>query len=226
MIDCTGLGYPDGTAAVNYLTSHDVEGFRKERLLRFFLNNGFHRRNAEGVESPDTERIARRVKLGFVCLLTSVGVPMILAGEEFADDHDRVVEHPAKQSDPVNYTRLEDPWRKSLAQYVARLVSFRTRSDALSVNDTRFIHADFTNGRRILAWMRGRPGIDDPVVVVANFSDYESAREGHMEYQIANWPVVAAGKHWREISQDRAVPDDWAGREPLYPWEAKVYAVV
>ncbi|HSQ54967.1 MAG TPA: alpha-amylase family glycosyl hydrolase, partial [Gemmata sp.] len=175
MIDCSRVGYPDGSAAINYLTSHDVEGYRKERLFRFFWNNGFWLKNEKGEEYADTERIARRVKLGFACLLTAVGVPMILAGEEFADDHDRAITHPAKQSDPVNFDRASDGWRKGIIEYVSRLVKFRIASDALSVNDTEFIHADFTPGRRVLAWCRGRPGVDDPVVVVANFSEYDSA---------------------------------------------------
>jgi pullulanase len=31
-IDCRTLSFTDTTQAINYLTSHDVEGFRKERL--------------------------------------------------------------------------------------------------------------------------------------------------------------------------------------------------
>src|SRR5260221_392524 len=69
-IDCRNLSFQDGAQAINYLTSHDVEGFRKERLFNFFA----------GSSVVDIER---RVKLAFVCLLTAVGIPMILAGEEF-----------------------------------------------------------------------------------------------------------------------------------------------
>jgi pullulanase len=32
LIDCRLLGFRDGAQAVNYVTSHDVEGFRNERL--------------------------------------------------------------------------------------------------------------------------------------------------------------------------------------------------
>jgi pullulanase len=226
MIDCTRAGYPDGTAAINYLTSHDVEGFRKERLFRFLWNNGFRKRTHAGEEYPDIDRIERRVRLAFTCLLTAVGVPMILAGEEVADDHDRAVVHPVKQSDPVNFSRASDGWRQKIFAYVARLVKFRVAADALAVNDTAFIHADFTRGRRVMAWRRGRMGGDDPVVVVANFSDFDSATEGHAEYRVANWPAKPGGTKWRDVSQDRDVPEEWAGREPLYPWEAKVYAAV
>jgi len=51
-------------------------------------------------------------KLAFACLLTAVGIPMILAGEEFADQHDRFDSHGnvsqdgGKQVDPVDFSRL------------------------------------------------------------------------------------------------------------------------
>ena len=74
-IDCRYFGFTDGAKAVIYLTSHDVEGLRNERLFNFFRNNGV----------ADAEK---RIKLAFVCLLTAVGIPQILAGDEFADEHD------------------------------------------------------------------------------------------------------------------------------------------
>ena len=77
VIDCRLFGFTDGAQAVNYLTSHDVEGFRNERLFNFL--------NSWGRRAPRSGSSWR-----FACLLTAVGVPMILAGEEFADQHDRV----------------------------------------------------------------------------------------------------------------------------------------
>jgi pullulanase len=71
-IDCRRLGFGDGAQAVNYLTSHDVEGFRKERLWNFLGTSGV----------SNFEERKKRIKLGFACLLTAVGIPMILAGEE------------------------------------------------------------------------------------------------------------------------------------------------
>ncbi len=215
IVDCRLLGFADGAEAVNYVTSHDVEGFRKERLYRFLENNGI----------VDKER---RIKLAFVCLLTAVGIPMIFAGEEFADDHDLKATHPEKQVDPVNFSRLEDPWRKRLFEHVARLVRLRTASDALSVNDTRFIHVDFNDGKRVLAWVRGREGSDGQVVVVANFSDYGTPDPGssQAEYVVPNWPAVSPSRRWKEVTQGRDVPPEWVGREPIFPWEAKVYVVV
>lgn len=215
MVDCRRLGFRDGTEAINYVTSHDVEGFRNERLYNFLDNNGV------GSKEP-------QIKLAFVCQLTSVGVPMILAGEEFADEHDLLIKHPEKQTDPVNFRRRKEEWRRRIFDYVARLVQFRTSSEALSVNDTRFIHYDFTPGRRLLAWERGRPGSDDRVVVVANFSSWgtENPESPAAEYKVANWPALPPNRKWREITQQRDVPPEWAGREPLFPWEAKVYATI
>lgn len=219
-IDCRTLGYEDGAQAVNYLTSHDVEGERKERLHDFFRWSG-------------VDDVERRTRLAFVCLLTAVGVPMILAGEEFSDRHDRfdsnghVNQEGGKQVDPVNFSRLRDEWRRRLRDYVARLVALRTTSPALAVNDTEFIHADFTDGRRVMAWRRGRPGSADVVVVVANFSDFETADPWNpaSEYRVRGWPETPPGRRWREVTQERDVPAEWAGREPLFPWEAKVYVL-
>lgn len=214
MIDCRLMGFADGAQAVNYVGSHDVEGFRNERLYNFLVNNGV----------PFAEE---RIKLAFVCLLTAVGVPMIFAGDEFADQHDLSTGHPAKQRDAVNFERVDESWRRRVFEYVARLVKFRTSSHALGVNDTDFIHVDFTHGKRVLVWRRGAAGSDGQVVVVANFSDFVSQNAGHGgEYRIPNWPGTPAGKRWREITQQRDVPSEWVGREAIFAWEAKVYALV
>src|SRR5262249_23947180 len=132
-IDCRQFGYRDMTQAVIYLTSHDVEGFRNERLFNFFMNSGV----------ADAEK---RTKLAFACLLTAVGVPMILAGDEFADRHDlfdaggNVTQSEGKQVDPVNFSRLGDEWRTRIKNYVSKLIKLRATYDALAVNDTDFIH--------------------------------------------------------------------------------------
>jgi len=219
-IDSRLFGYRDLAQAVIYLTSHDVEGPRNERLFNFFLNTG-------------VTDIEKRTKLAFACLLTAVGIPMILAGDEFADQHDlfdakgNVTQDGGKQVDPVNFTRLGDVWRTRVKDYVARLIKLRTTYDALSVNDTDFIHVDFNEGKRVLVWRRGSPGSDKQVVVVANFSDFGTPDpfNAGSEYVVPNWPATPSGKRWREVPQDRDVPSTQIGREPLFPWEAKVYAL-
>jgi pullulanase len=230
-IDCRILGFTDGTQAVNYITSHDVEGPARERLFTSFTKYA-------GFSASDS---VRRIKLAFACLLTAVGVPMILAGEEFADLHTRfdvngnVSQDGGKQVTPVHFELLENVsdatqqeivlLRQDLLAYVSRLVHLRTDCLALSVNDTSFLHVDFNDGKRVLVWQRG-PGSDGSlVIVVANFSDFstDTSIGSAAEYVVPNWP---RGRRWREITQQRDVPADFVGREPIFAWEAKVYVSI
>jgi pullulanase len=106
-------------------------------------------------------------------------------------------------------------------------VHLRTSAPALSVNDTEFIHMDFNNNKRVLLWKRGGFG-QDPVVVVANFSDYATPNgltDPAAEYVVPNWPATPPGRHWREVPQQRDVRPDQVGREPIFAWEAKVYTL-
>jgi 1,4-alpha-glucan branching enzyme len=216
LIDCRLAGFRDGTQAINYVTSHNMEGFRNERLFNFLVRHGLN-----------IEQIEPRIKLAFVCLLTAVGIPMILAGEEFADEHELPIVRSQKQLDAVNYDRVQEPWRQRIFEHVARLVKFRTSYDALTVNDTKFIHIDLNDGKKVVVWHRGREDSDRQVVVVANFSDYGTPDPSNprAEYVVPAWPAPQPGHHWREITEDRDVAEAWVGREPIFPWQAKVYAL-
>ena len=55
---------------------------------------------------------------------------------------------------------------------VTNLIGARKTHPALGVNDTKWLHVDFTPGRRTTVWQRGSD--DNPVVVVANFSDFQT----------------------------------------------------
>lgn len=195
--------FSDGAQAVNYITSHDVEGYRKERLYNFL--------DGAGVVDKET-----RAKMAFALLLTAVGIPMIFAGEEFVDQMDRPIGQ--KQIDPVNYERKAEPWRSAVFNYVANLVRFREQCPALGDDDTNFFFTDESRGGKIMAWSRGAAG-HEPVVVVANFSGEGTPGT---EYVIPGWPD-AERDDWREVGQGRNVPREWVGREPLMQWEVKVY---
>jgi len=221
-IDCRNLGFGDLAQAVNYVTSHDVEGFRKERLFTMLQKSGF-----SGLD------LQKRVQLAFVCLLTANGIPMFLAGEEFADQNDlfdangNVSDPGGKEVDPVDFSRLQEPLRHGIFDYVARLVHLRTSHPALGVNDTDFLHVDFNDNKRVVVWSRGTAR-QDPVTVVANFSDYETPNaliDANAEYVVPNWPPTPGGRHWREVTQRRNVPAGRVGREPIFSWEAKVYTL-
>jgi 1,4-alpha-glucan branching enzyme len=221
-IDCRNLGFTDLAQSVNYLTSHDVEGFRKERLFTMLEKAGL-----SGID------LEKRIQLGFVCLMTANGIPMLLAGEEFADQNDlfdsngNVTDSGGKEVDPVDFSRLQEPMRRSIFAYVSRLIKLRTSYPALGVSDTDFIHIDFNDNKRVLVWKRGTPG-QEPLVVLANLSDYATPNgltDPNAEYLIPNWPPTPPGRHWREVTQHRDVLSTQAGREPIFPWEAKVYVL-
>lgn len=221
-IDCRNLGFRDLSNSVNYVTSHDVEGFRKERLFTMLQKAGF-----SGLD------LQKRVQLAFVCLLTAIGIPMFLAGEEFADQNDlfdavgNVTDSGGKEVDPVDFSRLQEPMRHAIFEYVSRLVHLRTSHPALAVNDTDFLHVDFNDNKRVVVWRRGMAA-QDPVIVVANFSDYTTPNaltDPNAEYVVPNWPPAPPGRHWREVTQQRDVPLAQTGREPIFPWEAKVYTL-
>ncbi len=225
IVDCRAAGFSDGSEAINYLTSHDVQGFRNERLFHFFDNNGVTKKE-------------ERFKLAFTCLLTSVGIPMILAGEEFGDESDLALSYPQKFFDAVNWDRLQHAidqdqggdasgqddtrWRKRVRDHVRALCHLRATHPALGMNDTDVFHRDFDSGKRVLAWRRG--SLANPVVVVANFSDWGSdPSQPGAEYRVPNWPATPPGKTWFELTTNQAVPSDWVGRWGLFPWDAKVY---
>ena len=91
--------------------------------------------------------------------------------------------------------------------------------------ETDFIHTDFNDGKRGLVWKRGG-NTQDPIVVVANFSDYQTPNglsDPNAEYVVSNWPQTPPGRSWREVTQKREVLPSQIGREPIFSWEAKVY---
>jgi pullulanase len=212
LVDCRRVGYADGSQAVNYITSHDVEGWRNERIYSYLENNGVF----------DTEP---RIKLAFACLLTALGIPMILAGEEFACPSRLSTHDPDKQLDALDWGSLEDAWRARIKGAVSRLVLLRTSSPSLRINDTSFLLEDFNDDKRVIVWQRGPAPGAAPVVVVANFSDWGTPdpTNPNSVYEVPNWPTTPPGAQWREVMLDRQVPPAWIGREPLFPWEAKVY---
>jgi 1,4-alpha-glucan branching enzyme len=220
LIDCRNLGFHDCTEAINYITSHDVGGLNNERLCDYLNNN-----NVVFKE--------KKIILAFCCLFTAVGIPMSLAGEEFADQSDLSRDYPYKMIDPVNYSRLQyaldnrnDPeqkWRVNIYETVSRLAKLRTSHPALANNETDFIHFDFNEGKRIIAWVRGFKNTTDIVITVANFSDWGSPDVFNSKYFVNNWPQTPPNKNWYEVTQGRSAP--YAGMESIIPWEAKVYVL-
>lgn len=211
-------GFYDTVQAVNYLTSHDVEQEDEKRIMNYLLaplleGSGYratvddirwiadHLGEAGGERASTEQRLLHgialdRLRSGFCLLLTAVGIPMILAGDEFGDVHD--LDHTnwrLKMSDPVDWERRDaSHGNRELWDKVAALIAIRKTHPALARNEIQFFytHPDFnhTEGARVLAYCRtgGQPlGEPQQVVVIANL--------GPQGYERFNLPW-----HWHDMS--------------------------
>ena len=185
-------GFGDLAQAVNYLTSHDVEKEDEARLMNFLigpmlrdagLGSGSVADVRRAVDEDGSEalkgvkrRALERVRSAFALLMTAPGIPMFLAGEEFADVHD--LDHTdwrLKMSDPVDWSRENRPGHRALRDAVRDLIRLRTSHPALQRNEIAFFYfhpsIDEDGGTRVFAYCRtgGRPlGAAGQVIVLAN----------------------------------------------------------
>jgi len=191
-------GFADMSKAVNYVTSHDVAGYTEQRLMNFFMCEALRfqgktplpnetetemvRRLVDNIttQPPDVQAThaesLERVGSTFALMLTSKGIPMFLAGEEFGDIHDTDHSDPGlKQEDPVDWTRQTYFGHQTLMNRVRDLITLRTSHPALQRNEVQFFYfhptIDDNTGTRVFAYCRtgGKTlGSIGQVVVVAN----------------------------------------------------------
>jgi 1,4-alpha-glucan branching enzyme len=238
-------GYGDLACAVDYITSHDVAD--APRLMNLVLGPMLQsaglgdggvanvRWAVDGVDdSPNTvlqttvDAAFQRVFGAFVLLMTSVGVPMFLAGEEFGDVHDTdYLGVDAKQQDPVQWMRAQFRGNAALWGSVAELVHLRTSHPALQRNEVEFFyfHPQFDDdiAPRVFAYCRtagqalGTPG---QVLVVANMGP-----DSFPVYDIPGWPWE--GSALTEAGSQAAAPawNPAAGELTLSlnPFSARVF---
>jgi 1,4-alpha-glucan branching enzyme len=204
-----GPGYADLACAVNYATSHDVQG--APRMMNVILgpllqslgmgdggmdnvrNTLDHTLNSSAQGAIDTA--LERVFGVFAIIMTSVGIPMFLAGEEFGDVHDldfNAVD--PKQQDPVQWGRAAYPANGALRTRVGDLIQLRTTQPALQRNEIQFFYFhptfDQDGGTWVFGYARtnGAPlGSPGQVIVLANMCGQSFASFG-----FAGWPWNAA----------------------------------
>lgn len=246
-------GFYDMAQAVNYLTSHDVEKEDERRIMNFLFaplleSDGYrgtvddirwvadHLAEGGGERASAEQRFLHgvaleRLRSGFSLLLTSVGIPMILAGDEFGDVHD--LDHHnwrLKMSDPVDWER-RDTWpnNRALWDQVSALIHLRTSHPALLRNETEFFyfHPEFdeNHGTRVFAYCRSRGealGHRDQIVVVANLGAQD-------------FPGFHLPWHWQDRPRVREIAppqhhaplhwhDDGSIRLSLAPFQVRVFA--
>jgi len=169
-------GYADMACSVDYITSHDVAD--GPRLMNVILgpmlvaaklgNNDIQSvsaavDNADSSPDPNLKGTVRaalsRVFGGFALLMTSVGMPMYLAGEEFGDVHDTdYVGVNPKQQDPVQWNRATFSGNAALKADVGKLIQLRTSHPALQRNEIAFFYFhpqfDENDAPRVFAYCR------------------------------------------------------------------------
>jgi 1,4-alpha-glucan branching enzyme len=213
-------GFGDLAQAVNYVTSHDVEALGEQRFMndalgRLLRERGLGDGSVEsvrwvvdhlgglhaGYEEAHADALDR-ARSAFALLLTAVGIPMFLAGEEFADVHDLAHgDWRLKMSDPVDWRRREQPGHDAMRSAVRELVRLRTSHPALQRNEVECFHFhpafDENAGTRVFAYCRtdGRPtGEGGQVVVVANAGARDFA-EYVIPWPWAGHPSVRVHEH-------------------------------
>jgi pullulanase/glycogen debranching enzyme len=220
---------------VTYCTSHDVGGDDEQRLFSYCL--------AAVQENPPAagagfEALAfEQVHSALALTLTAAGIPMFLAGEEFADLHDtdrRDWRH--KMSDPVDWSRATLPGHRDLLARVRELVHLRTRHAALQRNEVAFFgfdgggnagfHPTFdgTDGERLFAYCRtaGQAlGAGGQVVVVAN------CRAVDLPEVWVEWPWGFRPSLQERGGVGQAMPyvSGAAARLSLRPFQVRVFEV-
>ncbi len=242
-------GFHDLSQAVNYLTSHDVEKDDERRIMNYLLaplldERGFRgtvddiRWVADHLETgaDDQQRFLHglaleRLRSAFCLLMTSVGIPMILAGDEFGDVHD--IDHHnwrLKMSDPVDWERLDaSSNNRDLWNGVAELIALRTGHPALTRNETAFLHFhpefDSNDGAKVFAYCRTRGaalGGGDQILVVCNIGPASYA-----SYKIPwFWPDLSSVKEiappHHHASPERN--DEGSIRLSLAAYQVRVFA--
>jgi len=157
-LDGKRQGFMGTVNIVNYLTSHD-----QERLM---------------VELADHEifdEVAfKRIKFGVALLITAVGIPLILMGEEFGEYK------PLKpESSKLDWTLLNNEGSQGLLDYYKGLIRLRKENYALYGDNIDFFYED--PEAKVLGYIRWNDE-GSQLIIIANFSD--NFLEGYAVSQI------------------------------------------
>jgi len=148
----------------------------------------------------------QKARLGAVALLTSPGVPMLLAGQEFGEDCERTIAFW-----PLDWTKLGMPQGRSQFEFYRQLLRARHEHPALRADFVEYYGDDFAHSK-VLRYKRW-DGAGDVAVVGLNFDN--CARPVGMGFpdngewlDVISGEVVAVTGFWRDFV--------------LPPWEAAV----
>lgn len=119
--DCRKDGFLSGLNVVNYLGSHDTG-----HTIRYLMDHGV-----------DESAALYRMRLGFIVLITSIGIPMIWMGDEFG-----AMDPASSEPQPLPWDLLADPRRRELCDLIRGLMGLRRDHAALRGDNCSEIYRD------------------------------------------------------------------------------------
>ncbi|CAF1350040.1 unnamed protein product [Rotaria sordida] len=173
-IDCRQQGYLGVTNVVNYIGNHDHD--------RMLVELG-KERNIFGEEA------FKRVRLGVVLQMTSIGLPMIWMGEEIGEYKEKTIG--IAKIDWSLITDREDnsnQINKALLSFYCGITGLRANNKAFFTTNLDFIHEDHNS--KLLAYQRWADS-GERIVVIANLSGHFLAH-----YCVPNIPANGWWHEW------------------------------
>jgi hypothetical protein len=230
--------FGDMSQRIVYPTSHDVEQYREERLYNYFLERFKWKWGVDWGDPAVADShpmVIEQIFSAFAITLTTPGIPMFLAGEEFADLHDiPPSDWRQKMQDPINWNRLNIPTHRAVLDRIAPLIALRVSEPCLQRNEVWFFglnggsgfHPSFdeNDGERVFAYCRtsgNRVGMPGQVVVVSN-----AAQTNYPQF-LFEW-LWGAGVQVNEIGGAEQKALEIVGNRadiPLKPFQTRVFVI-
>ncbi len=188
-------GFTRADQVVNYVVSHDER--RPEYEIQFW---GQHIQPGKRESQFPTrwELALQKARLGLAVLLTSPGVPMVLAGQEFGEDTPRTIDF-----QPLDWAKLATEGGRRQHHFLRQLLQLRREHPALRSDFVEFYWDDFPRFKvvRYKRW----DNANDVVVVAANFDNV--AQKTGLGFPLDGWwrnPLsgqrVRIKGHWRDFT--------------------------
>ncbi len=159
--DCQEMGFSTGYQLVKYLANYRTT--RPVHTIKFhsFYHLEPHPSVAASYFTSDDVAL-RKARLGLLILFTCVGIPMMLAGQEFAEDSASTV-----YFNPIDWTMLEREKNQTHLDFVRQIIGLRREHAALRSANIAFHRFDFATDKLVCFKRWDKAG--DVAVVALNF---------------------------------------------------------
>jgi 1,4-alpha-glucan branching enzyme len=206
---CLERGFVAGSQVVKFTANHRTT--RPVHDIRFHKFYQLRPHPSVAGNYASTGDVAlRKARLGLLALFTSVGLPMLLAGQEFAEDSPNTI-----YFNPIDWEMLEREQNRAHLDFVRRLVALRHEHPALRTAHIQFFEGDFAAER--LVRFRRWDESGDELVVVLNFDGRPLGVD----------VVMPRPGRWRELFSGEVVEAADRGISVTVPeWDGLIYAFV